>query len=79
MNQYRWPLLCLLGTWHSATAVTTFDVHHNLDPTPKLTPRALRRRWALRLAGCNKRSVPAQSIWGTALSDSKRTRTNGLW
>ena len=53
------------GTWRSATAVTTFDVHHNLDSTPKSTPRALLRGWALRLGGWNTRSVPTHSIWGT--------------
>jgi len=35
MDQYRCPLLCLFRTWLSATAVTTFDVHHNLDSLPK--------------------------------------------
>jgi len=65
MDRYRWPPICLFRTWLSATAVTTFDVHHNLDSAPKLTPRALRRRWALRLGRWNKRSVPTHSIWGT--------------
>jgi hypothetical protein len=31
MDQYRWPLLRLFQTWLSATAVTTLDVHHNVD------------------------------------------------
>ena len=76
MDQYRWPL-CLFRTWLSATAVTIFDVHHNLDSTRKLTHRTLVHGGALRFGRWNKRSVPTHSIWGTGNGPPRSLKFSG--